>query len=207
MIALLERKLELNADGKLSNEDIVHDLIFPRKATTTELAFEDHNLWLIDERLTFHAFAASDKPLSQTTTSKSDERPDIVAFAEVDDDKIARSVSILEFKKPQRGKFDEDPTRQLYRYLRDIKENKVRLPNGRDLNVGDATRYYCYAICDITPAVQEFAENANYSKLKSELGYYMYNRALNAHTEILHFDKIVADAKRRHKAFFKKLGI
>ena len=35
----------------------------------------------------------------------------------------------------------------------------------------------------------------------------MYNRALNAHTEILHFDKIVVDAKRRHKAFFEKLGI
>ena len=35
----------------------------------------------------------------------------------------------------------------------------------------------------------------------------MYNRLLNAHTEILAFDKIVVDAKRRHKAFFVKLGI
>jgi hypothetical protein len=35
----------------------------------------------------------------------------------------------------------------------------------------------------------------------------MYNRTLNAHTAILHFDKIVVDAKRRHKAFFEKLGI
>ncbi len=209
MIALLEKKLELNADGKFSNEDIIHDLVFPRKATTDELAFENHNLWLIDECLTFHAFAASEMPLSETTTSESEERPDIVAFAEVDEDKIARSVSILEFKKPQRTSFDEDPTRQLYRYLREIKETKrVRLPNGRDLNVGDTTRYYCYAICDITPAIHVFAENnGNYARLKGELGYYMYNRALNAHTEILHFDKLVVDAKRRHKAFFEKLGI
>ena len=209
MIALLEKKLELNADGKFPNEDIIHDLIFPRKATTDQLAFEDHNLWIIDECLTFHAFAASDKPLSQTTHSGSDERPDIVAFAEVDEDKVARAVSILEFKKPQRTNFDEDPTRQLYRYLREIKENKkVRLPNGRDLNVGETTRYYCYAICDITRAIHEYAENnGNYARLKGELGYYMYNRALNAHTEILHFDKIVVDAKRRHKAFFEKLGI
>ena len=209
MIALLDKKLELNADGKFSNEDIIHDLIFPRKTTTHQLAFEDHNLWIIDECLTFHAFAASDKPLNQTTGSGSDERPDIVAFAEVDEDKTARAVSIIEFKKPQRTSFDEDPTRQLYRYLREIKENKkVRLPNGRDLNVRDTTRYYCYAICDITPAIHVYAENnGNYARLKGELGYYMYNRTLNAHTEILHFDKIVIDAKRRHKAFFEKLGI
>ena len=209
MIALLEKKLELNADGKFPNEDIIHDLIFPRKSTTDQLAFEDHNLWIIDECLTFHAFAASDKPLNQTTHSESDERPDIVAFAEVDDDKIARAVSILEFKKPQRTNFDEDPTRQLYGYLREIKANKkVRLPNGRDLNVAETTRYYCYAICDITPAIDVYAENdGNYARLKGELGYYKYNRALNAHTEILHFDKIVVDAKRRHKAFFEKLGI
>lgn len=209
MIALLEKKLELNADGKFANEDIIHDLIFPRKSTTDQLAFEDHNLWIIDECLTFHAFAASDKPLNQTTHSSSEERPDIVAFAEVDEDKIARAVSIIEFKKPQRVSFDEDPTRQLYRYLREIKDNKkVRLPNGRDLHVADTTRYYCYAICDINGAIHEYAENnGNYARLKGELGYYMYNRLLNAHTEILHFDKIVTDAKRRHKAFFEKLGI
>lgn len=209
MIDLLDKKLELNKDGKFPNEDIIHDLIFPRKATTDQLAFEDHNLWIIDECLTFHAFAASDKPLNQTTYSDSDERPDIIAFAEVDEDKIARAVSILEFKKPQRTNFDEDPTRQLYRYLREIKgAKKVRLPKGRDLNVSDTTRYYCYAICDITPAVDLYAENdGNYARLKGELGYYKYNRALNAHTEILHFDKIVVDAKRRHKAFFEKLGI
>lgn len=209
MIALLEKKLELNEDGKYSNEDIVHDLIFPRKSTSDQLAYENHNLWIIDETLTFHAFAASDKPLSQTTNSSSEERPDILAFAEVDDDKIARAVSIIEFKKPQRLSFDEDPTRQLYRYLREIKESKkVRLPSGRDLNVSETTRYYCYAICDITNAIDVYAENnGNYARLKGELGYYMYNRALNAHTEILHFDKILVDAKRRHKAFFEKLGI
>jgi len=209
MIDLLEKKLELNADGKYPNEDIIHDLIFPRKVSSNQIAFEDHNLWIIDECLTFHAFAASEKPLSSITHSGSDERPDIVAFAEIDDDKVARAVSLLEFKKPQRASFDEDPTRQLYRYLREIRDaRRVRLPNGRDLLVSELTRYYCYAICDITPAVHTYAEdNGNYAKLKGELGYYMYNRSLNAHTEILHFDKIVVDAKRRHKAFFEKLGI
>ena len=208
-IELLEKKLQLNTNGKYSNEDIIHDIIFPRKTTTDELTFENHNMWLIDECLAFHNFAASDKPLNQTTESTRSDRPDIVAFAEVDDDKVARAVSIVEFKKPHRTHFDEDPTRQLYRYLREIRESKgINLPNGRQLHVADTTRYYCYAICDINDAIHEFAENnGGYARLKGELGYYTYNRALNAHTEILHFDKIVVDAKRRHKAFFEKLGI
>jgi hypothetical protein len=208
IIDLLEKKLELNADRKFANEDIIHDIIFPRKTTTDQLAFENHNLWLIDECLTFHAFAASDKPLKQTTSSESAERPDILAFAEVGEDKIARAVSLLEFKKPQRTSFDEDPTKQVYRYLREIRAaKKVRLPNGRDINVSDETRYYCFVICDLTAAIQEFVENNSYAKLMGEFGYYTYNRHHNAHTEVLGFDKIVLDAKRRHKAFFEKLGI
>ena len=209
IIMLLEKKLEQNSDGKYSNEDIVHDIIFPRKAMTHEITFEDHNLWVLDERLAFHAFAASDKPLNQITDSLSTDRPDIIAFAEIDDDKIARAVSIIEFKKPQRANFDEDPISQLYRYLGDIKDGKgVKLPNGRQLHVSEMTRFYCYAICDINDKIKKFVTyNGNFSSLKGELGYYTYNSILKAHTEILHFDKIVVDAKQRHKAFFEKLGI
>lgn len=208
IIDLLAKKLELNSDGKFANEDIIHDIIFPRKTTTDQIGFENHNLWLIDECLTFHAFAASDKPLKQTTSSESAERPDILAFAEVGEDKIARAVSLLEFKKPQRTSFDEDPTKQVYRYLREIRNaKKVQLPNGRSLMVSEETRYYCFVICDLTTAIEEFVENNSYAKLMGEFGYYTYNRNHNAHTEVLGFDKIVLDAERRHKAFFEKLGI
>lgn len=209
IIDILDKKLEINKqDGKYPNEDIIHDIIFPRKTNTNEISFEDHNLWLIDEYLTFHAFAVSEKPLYEIVASESAERPDVVSFAEVGDDRVARAVSILEFKKPQRKTFDEDPVKQLYRYLRQIRDSKsVKLPNGRELHVSTETRFYCYAICDMTVAVKEFAENGSYAKLANEFGYYTYNRNLNAHTEILDFDKIVIDATRRHKAFFQKLGI
>ncbi len=73
--------------------------------------------------------------------------------------------------------------------------------------VNDTTRFYCYAICDINNKIIEFAENGNYAELKGELGYYFYNTKLNAHTEIITFDKVVIDVKKRHKAFFEKLGI
>jgi hypothetical protein len=45
------------------------------------------------------------------------------------------------------------------------------------------------------------------AKHQGEYGYYNYNRHHNSHVEIIAFDKIVIDAKQRHKAFFEKLGI
>ena len=102
IIELLDKKLQLNDEGKYPNEDVIHDIIIPRKRTTDELRYEDHNLWVIDERLTFHELASSDLPLNDSTTSGSKERPDVVVFSEMDDDRIAKAVSIIELKKPQR---------------------------------------------------------------------------------------------------------
>lgn len=207
IIDLLDKKLCLNTDGKYSNEDIIHDIVFPRKTDTDSIGYDNHNLWLTDELLAFHAFAPSDRRLCDFTTSNSEDRPDVVVFSEVGDDRRARAVSLLEFKKPLRTNFDEDPTKQLFRYVREIREKGVWLTNGRQVTVDNATRYYCYAICDLTPQIKEFAENGNYASLQGEYGYYSYNRNFNAHVEIVAFDKIVLDAKQRHKAFFDKLGI
>jgi hypothetical protein len=207
IIDLLEKKLQLDPDGKYHNESIIHDIIFPRKTTTDEISFEDHNLWIIDENLTFHQFATSDPELKKISSSDSSKRPDIIILSEKDDDQVARAVSIIEFKKPQRPNFDKDPIGQMYDIIRDIKDKKVRLPTGRDLLINGSTRFYCYAICDINSEIRKYAENARFSQLKDDLGYYSYNEHLNAHTEILAFDKIIIDVKKRHKIFFEKLGI
>ena len=95
----------------------------------------------------------------------------------------------------------------MYDIVRMIKNQKVKLFNGRDLFVNDATKFYCYAICDINDNIHKFAENGNYSRLRGELGYYNYNTNLSAHTEILAFDKIISESKKRHKIFFEKLGL
>lgn len=207
IIDLLDKKLEFDEDGKYSKEEIVHDIFFPRKSTTDKLNFEDHNMWLVDERLTFHSFATSDNRLCDSVDSDSKERPDILVFSEIDDKKIARAVSVIEFKKPQRRNFEEDPTRQVLRYVRNIRSRNVTMSNGREILVDDATRFYCYVICDITAPIREYVENNNYTALRGDLGFYSYNRRLNSHTEIIAFDKIIADVKQRHKAFFEKLGI
>lgn len=209
VLNILEKKIEINIDGKFSNEDIIHDIIIPRKTTTDSLLFNQHNLWIIDENLNYHAYAASDKPLNEITDTESTERPDVLAFAEVDESSIAKSVSIIELKKPQRRNFDQQPVSQVYNYLRKVQQgNKIKQLNGRDLRVGSGTKYYCYVLCDINDEIKMFTEdNGNYNELYDGLGYYTFNKKLNAWTQIIDFTKIVYDAKRRHKIFFEKLGI
>jgi hypothetical protein len=208
IIELLDKKLQLNDEGKYPNEDIIHDIIIPRKTTTDMLRYEEHNLWLIDERLAFHELAASDIPLNNIIPSGSKERPDVVVFSEMDDDRIAKAVSIIELKKPQRKSFNDNrPTDKVLDYVRLIRNNKVKLQNGRPLEVNGTTRFYCYVVCDITDEIIKFADYGNFATLKGERGYYLYNQKLNTHIEIIAFDKIIIDVKQRHKAFFEKLGI
>jgi len=208
IIELLDKKLQLNDEGKYPNEDIIHDIIIPRKTTTDMLRYEEHNLWLIDERLAFHELAASDIPLNNIIPSGSKERPDVVVFSEMDNDRIAKAVSIIELKKPQRKSFNDNrPTDKVLDYVRLIRNNKVKLQNGRPLEVNGTTRFYCYVVCDITDEIIKFADYGNFATLKGERGYYLYNQKLNTHIEIIAFDKIIIDVKQRHKAFFEKLGI
>ncbi|MFA7231555.1 MAG: hypothetical protein WC071_09825, partial [Victivallaceae bacterium] len=78
---------------------------------------------------------------------------------------------------------------------------------GRPLKVSETTRFYCYGICDFTNKVEKFADDGDYVKLNGELGYFNYHRTHKASIYLINFDKIVIDAKKRHHAFFEKLGI
>jgi len=207
IIDLITKKIQLDGSGNYIDESVIHDILFPRKTTTDELNYEDHNLWLIDEHLTFHQYAVSDKELKSFSTSESRDRADMIIFSEKDEDNVSRTVSIIELKKPERKNFDQDPIAQIYSIIRHIRDQKVKTPNGRILLVNESTKFYCYAICDINDKIRTYAENANFTKLKNDLGYYSYNTQLAAHTEILAFDKLISDVKRRHKVFFEKLGI
>lgn len=108
--------------GKYPLEKAVHNLIFPMRETSDDLPYYQQNLWLIDERLTYHSFIASDKPLASLNTfeSTSAKRPDIfifdrkIAFAE--GEQPITSIIVVEFKRPQRDdyKADDNPLTQAF---------------------------------------------------------------------------------------------
>lgn len=209
IIDLLDKKLSMCDDGKLAKEAVIHDIFMPRKAITDDLDMEGHNLWLLDERLTFHHFAASDQSIKQNMISDCKDRPDIVLFSDVDEQtRVARNVVIVELKRPERESYSELVSDQVFRMRDEIDAGKtVRQPNGRKLVVNGNTRYYCYALCDTADKVQQVADRGGYEELPANLGYFKYIPKLRMACYIINFDKIVLDAKQRHFAFFHKLGI
>ena len=211
VIELFKKKIESRRDGSYMDEEIIHDIIFPRRTDSDSIGLDNHNLWLIDDRLAFHACAMSDKEIRQFMESKSADRPDIVSFADVDsDDMTARTVTIVEVKKPNRRNYkDEMPTEQVLRMVRQILDGKhILKKHGREIAVSkESTQFLCYTVCDFTPKVKEWASVNDYAPLNGSWAYYNYHRNLKANVFLVNLDQIAIDARKRNFAFFDRLGI
>ena len=211
VIELLGQALESDDNGKYSREARIHSIICPMQVTSNDVSFDDMNLWLIDDRLAYHHYLASDKKINTLPDLENDvdKRMDITVFDAAlsytaDPDNI-NSITIVELKRPMRNDADNDPVSQVLRYVRDIKDGKVKKRNGRGF--GDVSRvsFYCYVIGDLTPTLCESAENAGLTKTQDGEGYFGFNPARGAYVEVISYDKLLKDAKQRNQVLFDKL--
>lgn len=200
--------------GKHSLEETVHNIIFPMRKTSDEVPYELQNMWLLDERLTYHRFLASDtklvkmEPLDSTSAS----RPDILifdkAFAFTEDDTPITSFVVVEFKRPERKDMDRNPVEQVYDLIRELRTNHFKDAHGREIKLQHQTiPAYAFVVCDLTAQMERFAENAGLQKTPDALGYFGYNPKLDVYVEVLSYTKILHDAKKRNRVFFDKLNI
>src|SRR5206468_2894735 len=126
--------------------------------TSDDVPYEQQNLWIIDERLSYHHFLGSDMPLSNMPllANDSQSRPDILIFDRAlsfaEDSGALNSLVIVEFKKPDRSDYSkEDPVDQVYRLIREIKGGHFKDRNGREIKVqSDRIPAYAYIVCDTT---------------------------------------------------------
>jgi hypothetical protein len=220
VIDLFEKLLEQNDEDKFSDEDVLHSLFFPIRSASDEIPHDKQNLWLIDERLTYHSFLASDKKFSQIkhVNSNSDDRSDLLIFNDAlvfSEDKLApfHSFTIVEFKKPQRDGYvdydsNKNPLDQVEKYIREIISGSVVNRSGRKIKIDPKTPFYVYIICDITNSLIKILESREFDKTPDGQGYFkMYSKYFNGYIEVLPFEKILSDAKKRNRILFEKLGI
>ncbi len=215
IIELFEKTLEFGDSEKYKKEDNIHRIIFPLRQVSDDIDYNEHNLWMIDEKLSYHAYLASDKELRQMDIieSESKQRPDIIIFdcpfALVEDESPFKSVVIIEFKKPGRAEYgkDKNPIDQVYDYVRQVKDRKAKDKAGRLISVSENTPFYAYIMCDLVPQIRKLAENADLTKTPDNMGYFGYNKSLATYVEIISFDKLVQDSKKRNKILFDKLLI
>jgi hypothetical protein len=124
-------------------ERAVHQLVFPMRATSDDIPYHEQNLWIIDERLTFHTFVASDKKLSthETFTSDEEKRPDLfiydhkIVFGEGEKDNPVSSITLVEFKRPQRDDYTvaDNPVTQSFDLVKRIRSGQFKTARGRSI--------------------------------------------------------------------------
>lgn len=215
VLDLLDKHIKAGNDGKFATEETIHKLIFPLKTFSDDIGFEDHNLWVVDERLAFHNYLASDKKFKQVKAIKSgsNDRPDILIFnkpfAFTENPKPYSSIVIIEFKRPMRDDYtdDENPINQVMRYAREIIDNAIRDKNEKTFDLRPNTPMYAYIICDLTPKLRTLAEDSGFTKLPDNDGYFSFNQNYGLYIEIISFDKLIRDSKQRNKALFEKLNL
>ena len=213
ILDIFGKSLEFDETGTYSSEGVVHDIIFPRRGDTELTSFDDHNLWIVDERLNFTHYVSSDLPLDGAKSG----RPDLLIYDNRvtfrGDNRESNPVTIFEFKRPQRDDFidpssSEDPVQQIVRYANRIREGKYKTPQGRLIRVAPNTPFYGYVVCDLTPKVDAWLETEkDFRPMPDRLGWFQWMGNINLYVEVISWDKVLNDAQMRNRIFFEKLGI
>lgn len=207
--------LKRNEDGDGFLEEEIHNIIYPMRRNSENTTYEDHNLWLLDERLVFSEFISSDEKISSKKINDALDEPDLVIFDQKKtfrngDNEFSNPVTIFEFKRPKRKNYREkdDPILQIGKYLNKIRLGKYEMPNGLEpIKVNDCTPIYGYVIADITPKIIEFATNNQLTESPDKEGYFGFHRGFKMYIEIISFRKLLKDATLRNRIFFKKLQL
>lgn len=216
---VIHRKLVVNLFEKFlktkAPEKAVHSLIFPLQTLSDEIGFEDHNLWLIDDRLSYHKYLASDKKFKKLKplNSNSNDRTDLIVFNKPfvfsNDEKPYNSIVLVEFKRPMRNDYSdrENPITQINRYAREIIEGIAKDKDDREFDIKKNTPIYAYIICDLTKNLKAFARDNGYRPLPNGDGFFNFNDNYNMYVEIMSFDKVLQNSKERNKVLFEKLNL
>jgi hypothetical protein len=214
VIDLLGEALVADDNGRYSKEDRIHSIICPMQVSSDDVKFDDMNLWLIDDRLAYHHYLASDKKMNTLPVLETDvdKRMDLAVFdaalSYTADPENISSITIVELKRPMRNDLateDKDPITQVYDYVTDIKEGKVKKANGRGFGNVQNVAFYCYVIADITSTLKKSAARAGLIPTQDGEGYFGYNPTVGTYIEVISYDKLLKDAKQRNRALFDKL--
>ena len=205
---------KVQADDKYPFERVLHKMIFPMGVSSKDIFFEQQNLWIIDERLCYHTLLTSDKKLSSVAGLKgtSGKEPDIFAFfydtpigVAESDNLPSGGIIVIEFKRPGRDDYDKDPADQIIQRFREISDGNVTDIDGRQINPANL-RYTGYLIADLKPSLHKQVFG-RYHRTADNEGYFFNLAAGNGCIEIISYDKLIKDAKRRNRILFDKLGL
>ncbi len=200
---------------KAHYERVVHELICPLGSTKSELDYEDHNLWIIDDRLAFYSYFNSDKQMRAQAQSADKRRPDITLFdlgMGFEKGASIEPITIVEFKRPKRDDYtmSDNPFTQVQDYVKELRSaGEANRYDGRTIRtIEQDTPFMCQIVADDTPSLRDVMDRLNgfYKKAGSK-SYYRWDSHFRIFMEVTSYADLISGAKARHAAFFDKLGI
>ena len=192
-------------------EKTIHDFICPMGKMLSSKQFDDHNLWVIDDLLSYYQFFASDKAMSALGIDGERKEPDLLFFNPFGfrREGTADPVVIIEFKRPGDEKLTSDPIDQVLGYIEKLREKTVRDADGEVVSeVTVTTPFECIVVCDLTEgAKSRLRRGVAQNPTPDGFGFYGFSQAHNASIRVISYRKLFRDAELRNQAFFKHLGL
>ncbi|MFT3989189.1 hypothetical protein [Aestuariivirga sp.] len=216
---LLEKVRDDDRDSAYQREDILHSFICPVKVNNVSDdrdrrvdSSASHDLWIVDERLTFAEYFSSDVEFSALAKAfDSEDRADILIFDYVHGLRQtdgASSVLLIEFKRPGRTGYadDENPQFQVERYVQRLQSGKLTDVRGRPIKLDKNTVFHCFIVADIIGKLDEWTYSWQPTTDGRGRVYFPKSGFLGS-IELIGWDTLISDARMRNKAFFDRAGI
>ena len=224
IIELFDKFLNADENGEYRLEEDVHNLIFPLGLTSNELDYENHNLWLLDERFITYKFIASDKAITSYSQTKSSKELDLILLdkPQMFDNPISfgdkssgevNSMVIFEFKRPGDIAHQKRTTDYFWEFsdlivpyfeeflYKPVKKNY----KGNQVIIKETTPKFGYVILDIIPEpLIRYNKNKGW-KMTPFGTFFKIEPETNMHIEVMTFRKLLEFSKSRHNPFFDKL--
>lgn len=180
------------------------------RPSSEQIPSDTHNLWILDERLTYSAFlAAGAAPEEKDYVSPAPFLLGVPTAWGEKNRQIHGSISIVQLMPSGLDDytFSHNPLDDMLQYARLLREGNSLDANGNPIVLKVDAQLYLYAVCDITKSLQQALELKGLTRTSDGLGYFGYNEEMKAYIEVVSPEKMLQDAVRRNRALFERLGL
>lgn len=217
ILDIFDNALNQNPDNqKYSLEEVVHKLICPMITTSDDLSYDQMNLWMIDEKLAYHYYLASDKTLKSQKPIETDSTKETdlaiyhhsLTFNDTPLNVPFSALTIIEFKRPMRDNYNpsDNPIQQVLDYISLIRAGKAKDKNGRPISGQlDNLPIYVYIVADITSSLTNVCKDRGFTPTPDNEGYFTYHPTYKAYIEVMSYKKVLTNANQRNQILFDKL--
>ena len=209
---LLNAVKHTGSDSDFELESTLHNFICPIRIKSPSVEASSHDLWVVDERLTFATAFGSDLPLQELLeASENGDRPDVIVFDNaygLNHGTNDPHALIVEFKRPGREKYadNENPQFQIEKYIREISSHQATNLNGRPIRLAENVRFHCFLIADRLGKIADWT--SSWAPTADGRGrVYELKGDYKGFIELIEWDQLINDAEMRNSSFFNAAGL